>query len=364
MRVALVYDRVNKIGGAERVLGVLHEIWPGAPLYTSVYHPQTAPWAEKFKVIPSFLNRFPLVKTQHEILAPLMPLAFESFTFDQYDLVISVTSEAAKGIITKPQTLHLCYCLTPTRYLWSGYQDYFRNKTFRFLTRPIVAYLRRWDQVAAQRPDIYLAISKNVAGRIKKYYGRESKVVYPPVDTQKWKTGNQRPQAEPYFLLISRLDFGYKRVELAIKAFNQLGWPLKIIGVGREMERLKRMAKKNIEFFGQLTDNQLLGYYQGCRALIFPQEEDFGLVPLEVQACGRPVIAYQGGGALESVVRRVTGSFFYPQTVEALVKALKRFESENYDPVECRKSAARFDQERFKIKFKKIVEEEWRKWRQ
>jgi len=171
MKIALVYDRVSKIGGAERVLEVLHEIWPKAPLYTAVYNPKTAPWAKKFKVVPSFLNCFPFAKTKHEAYPWLTPLVFESFDLTNFDIVISVTSAEAKGIITRPETLHICYCLTPTRYLWSGYKDYFRNKTFRFLTKPIVGYLRYWDKIAAQRPDIYLAISKNVATRIKKYYG-------------------------------------------------------------------------------------------------------------------------------------------------------------------------------------------------
>lgn len=362
MKVALVYDRINKWGGAERVLLALHEIWPEAPLYTAVYNPETAIWAEKFKVVSSSLNKFPLAKTWHETYAPLMPFAFESFNFEKYDVVISVTSEAGKGIITKPKTLHLCYCLTPTRYLWSGYKDYFRNEAFRFLTKPIVGYLRYWDKIAAQRPDIYLAISKNVQKRIKKYYNRDSEVIYPLVDTGKWKVEDGKQKTEEYFLLVSRL-VPYKRVDIAVQAFNQLGLPLKIIGAGSELERLKRMAKKNIEFLGQLTDKALLGYYQECRALIFPQEEDFGLVPLEVQACGRPVIAYRGGGVLESVVEGVTGSFFYPQTSQALIKAVKKFKSKDYESTQCRESAEKFNKEKFKKKFKKTVEREWKNLR-
>lgn len=361
MKIALVYDRVNKIGGAERVLEVLHEIWPKAPLYTAVYNPQTAPWAKKFKVVPSFLNCFPFAKTKHEAYPWLTPLAFESFDLTGFDVVISVTSAGAKGIITRPETLHICYCLTPTRYLWSGYKDYFRNKIFRFLTKPIVGYLRYWDKIAAQRPDIYLAISKNVATRIKKYYGKKAEVVYPPIDTKQWKMENGKQKTEAYFLLVSRLDFGYKRVDLAIEAFNKLGLPLKIIGVGSELGRLKKMAKRNIEFLGQLTDRELLSYYQKCQALIFPQEEDFGLTPLEVQACGRPVIAYQAGGALESVIEGVSGRFFYPQTKEALVGTVKKFKPENFDSVNCRKNAIKFDKKLFKQKIKDLVEEAWQK---
>lgn len=357
MRVALVYDRVNKIGGAERVLETLLQIFPEAPLYTAVYNPKTAPWAEKFKVIPSFLNKIPLAKKQHEIYPYLMPLAFESFDFSEYDVVISVTSEAAKGIVTKPETLHLCYCLTPTRYLWSGYEDYFQNKVFRALTRPVVAYLRTWDRIAAQRPDAYLAISRNVQKRIKQYYGRDSEVIYPPVDLDQWSPTKRK--TEDYFLVVSRLDFGYKKVDLAIEAFNQLGLPLKIIGTGTLMRNLRRKAQKNIEFLGQLTDKELLGYYQKSQAVIFPQEEDFGLVPLEAQASGRPVIAYRKGGALETVVEGETGLFFASQTPGALIKVVKSFKAVKFKPQAFRQNVVKFSQERFKKEIKEFIEQKW-----
>lgn len=359
MKVALVYDRVNKWGGAERVLLALHKIWPEAPLYTSVYDSKGAPWAKVFKVIPSFLQKFPLAKWKHEIYFWLMPLAFESFNFDKYDLVVSITSEAAKGIITKPKTLHLCYCLTPTRYLWSGYEEYFENRWFRLLTKPIVGYLKKWDKIAAQRPDEYLAISKTVQGRIKKYYDRESEVVYPPVDLLKFKKTKMQSGKDEYFLVVSRL-VPYKRVDIAIEAFNHLEWNLKIVGIGSEIEKLKKMAKDNVEFLGQLTDNELVSYYQNCQAVIFPQEEDFGLVPLEAQACGKPVIAYKGGGVTETVIDGQTGYFFYPQTSEALEKILrygeKKILSEGFRPDDCRVQAEKFGEERFAKEFKKKIE--------
>ena len=365
MKIALVYDRVNKIGGAERVLEALHEIWPEAPLYTAVYNPTTAPWAKKFQVIPSFLNKFPLAKKRHEIYPWLTPLAFESFAFSGYDVVISVTSAEAKGIITRPSTLHLCYCLTPTRYLWSGYEEYFRQPFLKFLSQPVITYLRRWDKTAAQRPDTFIAISKNVQKRIKKYYGRESEVIYPPVDIKKFEIPalpagrrNSKLETSNFFLVVSRL-VPYKKVDIVVGAFNQLGWPLKIIGSGSEARKLKIMAKPNIEFLGQLTDQELLSYYQDCRALIFPQEEDFGLVPLEAQACGKPVIAFKGGGALETVIEKKTGTFFYPQTSTALIKKLKEFKINNYKPEDCRKNAEKFTKELFKKKFKQLVEENY-----
>src|SRR3990167_6737087 len=225
MKVAIVYDRVNKWGGAERVLLVLHELFPSAPLYTSVYDPVKAPWAKVFpKIVTSFLQKVPGAKASHEYFALLMPLAFEQFDFSPFDLAISVTSEAAKGIITKPGTIHICYCLTPTRYLWSGYELYFENRLFRSLTAQMVKYLRAWDKVAAQRPDRIVAISKEVQKRIKKYYNLESKIIYPPVSVKYNSLANPN-LPKRFYLLVSRL-VPYKRVDFAIKAFNKLGYPL------------------------------------------------------------------------------------------------------------------------------------------
>lgn len=346
MKVALVYDWVDKWGGAERVLLALHEIWPQAPLFTSVYRPQTAQWAKKFTVKPSFLTRFPW---RHEWLAPLMPLAFESFSakggpasgwdFDDFDLVISVSSSFAKGIITKPATKHINYCLTPTRFLWNRYQW-------------PMGWLRSWDKIAAQRPDQIIAISKTVQQRIKRYYDLGSQVIYPPVDINRFKIQDSRFKS--YFLVVSRL-VKYKRVDLAIRAFNQLGWPLKIVGTGQQERHLKAMAKANIEFLGQLTDRQLVGYYQKCCGLVFPQEEDFGLVAVEAQACGRPVIAYRAGGALETVVAKKTGIFFGKQTVDSLVEGLKKFVKIKFSPEVCRQNALRFDKQKFKKKMIKLI---------
>lgn len=357
MKVALVYDRINKWGGAERVLLALCEIWPEAPIFTAVYNPPTAPWVKSFRVFPSFLNKFPLAKTNHEFYPWLMPLVFESFNFEDYDVVVSLTSEAAKGIITKPSTLHICYCLTPTRYLWNAYDEYFKNKFLRIISRPVVNYLKRWDKIASGRPDYFIAISKNVQKRIKKYYQKEAEVIYPPIETERFQINSKtQNKSSNFFLIVSRL-VSYKKIDLAVRAFNQLGLPLKIIGTGKEMKRLKKIAKKNIKFLGQLTDENLLSYYQKCRALVFPQEEDFGLVPLEAQACGKPVIAFRGGGALETVISEKTGIFFWPQTVEALKKAVERFLVLKFDPEECRKNAMRFAKEEFKRKFENFVKE-------
>jgi glycosyltransferase involved in cell wall biosynthesis len=362
MKVALVYDRVNKWGGAERVLLALHEIWPEAPLFTSVYNPQTAPWAKVFKTVPSFLQNFSLAKNNHELFPVVMPFVFESFNFDDYDVVISITSEASKAIVTKPKTLHLCYCLTPTRYLWSGHEQYFKSKLFSFFARPLVSYLRVWDQIVAHRPDHYIAISKTVKERIKKYYGRESEVIFPPVDTDRFRTRNSAHGVmnnERYFLVVSRL-VKYKRVDLVVEAFNKLGWSLKIVGTGKELKKLQAKAKKNIEFLGMLTEEELLGYYHNCEGVVFPTEEDFGIVPLEAQAAGKPVIAFKAGGATETVVEDKTGVFFNQQTPQALIKVLEKFDPEKFKARDCQAQAEKFNKERFQKEFKKLVEEKWK----
>ena len=382
MKVALVYDRVNKWGGAERVLLALHELFPKAPLYTSVYHPQKAEWAKVFDVRTSFLQKFPKASSRHEAYALLMPFAFENFSFDEYDLVISVTSDAAKGIVTKSETKHICYCLTPTRYLWSGYDDYFCNPFFKFLSLPAVFYLRRWDKVVSKKPDYFIAISKEVQKRIKKYYNRESKIIYPPLTFNMRGPAKSFPPASApshirsattsvravgslstfvtpqsnYFLIVSRL-VPYKKIDIAIKAFNKLKFPLKIIGTGSKEKKLKSMAGPNIEFLGNLTDNQVVEYYRNCVALIFPSFEDLGLTILEAQSFGKPVLAFRGGGALETVIKGKTGDFFYPQTEKALFNKLKTFKPLKYRPEDCIEQANKFSKERFKDNLLSFIKE-------
>jgi glycosyltransferase involved in cell wall biosynthesis len=351
MKVALVYDRVNKWGGAERVLLALHKIFPEAPLYTSVYNPKTASWAKVFDVRTSFLQNFPLAKSSHELYAPLMPLAFESFNFNDFDLVISVTSEAAKGIITKPGTKHICYLLTPTRYLWSGYDQYFKNPLLKLISKPLVSYLRNWDKIAAKRPDMVIAISTIVKERIKKYYDLESSIIFPPIGEI---SQNDERVNEDYFLVVSRLVY-YKRIDIAIKAFNKLGTKLKIIGVGGEYENLKNISNSNIEFLGNLTDEKLSFYYKNSRALIFPGLEDFGLVMAEAQSFGKPVIAFRGGGAEDIIIEGITGEFFDKQTPDSLIKVLEKFESTRYNSKLCRENSLRFSFENFKNKFLEII---------
>ncbi len=344
MKVAIVYDRVNKWGGAERVLLSFKKIFPNAVLYTSVYDEKKAPWAKIFNIKTSFLQKIPFAKSSHEFFATLMPIAFESFNFDDYDLVISVTSEFSKAVITKPKTLHICYCLTPTRYLWSGYDIYFKNWFLRLISAPFVSYLRDFDKVAAFRPDAIIAISNEVKQRIKKYYGRQSTVINAPLDFPNIPLTKNNGK---YFLIVSRL-VAYKRIDLAISAFNELGLPLKIIGSGGEEERLKQLARSNIEFIGQVTDVELFKYYQGCIALVFPGLEDFGLTMIEANYFGRPVIAFRGAGALDIIKNGITGEFFDKQNTESLRKVLEKFNVSLYNEKSCRDNALRFSFANFK----------------
>ncbi len=351
MKVAIVYDRVNKWGGAERVLLSLKKIFPDAFLYTSVYDEKKAPWAKEFRVKTSFLQKFPFAKSSHELFATLMPIAFESFNFDDFDLVISVTSEFSKAVITKPNTLHICYCLTPTRYLWSGYDIYFKNSLLKLISSPFVSYLRNFDRVAANRPDAIIAISNEVKQRIKKYYGKDSTVIFAPVDFPKTDLTKNKGD---YFLIVSRL-VAYKRIDLAISAFNDTGFPLKIIGSGGEENKLKKLAKSNIEFIKEVSEEQLFKYYQGCKALVFPGLEDFGLTMIEANYFGRPVIAYRGGGALDIIKEGVTGEFFNGENFESLKEVLEKFEVSLYNERLCRENALRFSLEYFRDSIKAFI---------
>lgn len=364
MKVAIVYDRVNKWGGAERVLLALHEIFPNAPLYTSVYNSKTAPWARVFpKVVTSFMQKIPFVKSRHELFAFLMPFVFESLDFSKYDLVISVTSESAKGIITGPKTKHLCYLLTPTRYLWNHYFEYFDSNLKRILSYPFIFLLKKWDFVASSRPDEIISISQEVQKRTKLFYQRDSVVIYPPVEIDKFKAKMPKfkmamkgLKADHYYLVVSRL-VPYKKIDLVVKTFNLLGLSLVIVGTGSTLNSLQKIAKKNIKFVGLVSDEELAKYYTFCKALIFPQEEDFGITSLEVQSVGKPVIAYKKGGALETVIEGKTGVFFEDQSIESLMKAIKNFEKLQFNPKDLQINAQKFSKEKFKEKFVTLIEQ-------
>lgn len=375
LKIAIVYDRVNKFGGAERVLLTLHEMFPEAPIYTSVYDENKAPWAKQFpKIYTSFLQKIPILKNHHELLGWLMPIAFEQFNFDKYDLVISVTSEAAKGIITGTNTMHICYCLTPTRYLWSGYDNYFSNFIIKFFASPIINYLKWWDKVASFRPDKMIAISTGVQKRIKKYYKRESKIIFPPVSLHHENSLLRIPAETSrsfsldvnnnYFLYVGRLVL-YKKVDLLIETFNESGLPLVIVGTGMELYKLKLIAKSNIKFLDNISDQELIKIYQNSKAFLMPQYEDFGITAVEAQSFGIPVIAYKAGGALDTVVDGVTGVFFDEQTKESLKQAIAKFDTISFNRRYLITNAKRFGKDRFKREFQRSLVRalsSWRRW--
>jgi len=325
MRVALIYDRVNKFGGAERLLMALHEIWPEAPLFTSIYDPRRAPWCRDWDIRTSWLQNIPGAKINHEFLGWLMPLVFESLDLSGFDVIISVTSEAAKGVITRTGQLHVCYLLTPTRYLWSHSNDYlsFVPRLLRPLALIVQVKLRVWDFMAAQRPDYFIAISEHVRKRCLKYYRREAEVVYPVFGLK--EEGRGKRKEGDYFLVVSRL-VPYKRIDLAIEACNRLKLPLVVVGIGSEAENLKRLAGPTIKFTGYLTDQELVEYYRNTKAVIMPQEEDFGLTAVEALSLEIPVISYKYSGAAEIIRDWKTGILFGEQSADSLVNAIKKFD--------------------------------------
>lgn len=363
MKVAIVYDRINKIGGAERILVNLHAIWPDAPFYTSVYDVNRAGWASGYAVVSSFLQYIPFASTNHELLPWAMPIAFENFSFDAFDIVISVTSAEAKSIITKPATLHICYCLTPTRYLWSGVKEYTSSSGFfrsfiSWCLKFMLSYFRKWDLRASYRPDVFIAISLHVKKRIELYYQKKVlSVLYPPVDDIFFQKSLSPPLKNEYFLIVSRL-VGYKRIDIVIDACNRLGRKLIVIGNGQEKENLRKLAGGTIEFIDTyLTDDALISYYQACSAFLFAGIEDFGLVAAEAQAVGIPVIAYRESGVSEIVQDGKTGILFHEQTVQSLMKAIQLFDTMNFSPKACREQAYKFRSSNFRKKFRSTVKD-------
>ncbi len=369
MRVALVHDYLNQYGGGERVLEALSTLFPQAPIYTLFYDEKRTGYAfAKKDVRTSFLQNLPRIKGAHHFFPLLMPIAVESFDFSEYDLVISDSASYAKGIITGTNTFHLCYCHTPTRYLWQDSADYTADSRYPYLLKfgiPAAAsYLRLWDRQAAQRPDAILANSRFVQKRIKKYYGRESQIVYPPVNFNSFASGvapeegrsvlkneGQTPvslrgsdprSAKDYFLIVGRL-VPYKRFDIAVEACTRLSIPLKIIGRGPSYNHLRKIAGPTIEFVGLVSENILPEYYRNAKALLFPQEEDFGITALESMASGKPVIAYGKGGALEIIEEGKTGIFFSEQTPDSLVGAIESFNTTTFDSSEIRKFAEQYD---------------------
>ena len=358
MRVALVHDYLNQMGGAERVVMAFHEIFPNAPIYTSIYDPERVdPVFRTMDIRTTFMQKLPLVTKYHQPYLPFYPFAMESLDLRGYDLVLSSSSAFGKGVITRPETLHICYCHTPMRWCWN-YDEYVEREQLGKMARAIlpilITGLRTWDQTSSMRVDYFIANSPVVADRIQKYYRREAVVIPPPVEAERFPF-DPAIRAENYFLIVSRL-IPYKRIDLAIEACNRLQLPLVIIGSGRDLDRLKTLAGPTIRFTGRLSDEEVIYYYTHCRALLFPGEEDFGITPLEAQAAGRPVIAYGAGGALASVVDGITGAFFQEQTVDSLARVLASFDEGMYNPHVIRNHALEFDKPRFSRRILQFIE--------
>jgi glycosyltransferase involved in cell wall biosynthesis len=366
-KVALVHDFLNQYGGAERVLEALAEIFPEAPIYTLLYEPKKM--RGKFArsdVRPSFLQKFPkFVKKRHKWLLPFLPTAPETFNLRDFDLVISSSGAWSKGIIVKPKTIHICYCHSPMRFAWDWNEKYLDEQELgskrKLLARLALNYIRTWDKVASDRPDFFIANSNYTAERIKKYYGRESAIVYPPVEMNVVDVGRlqrRRPTSTDYFLIVSRLS-PYKKIEVALEAMNKLGLPLIIIGEGEPqyVKYLKSIASPKAKFLGFLPDDRIKEYYADCRAFLFPGEDDFGIAPVEAMSFGKPVIAFRSGGAKETIIEGETGEFFDEPTIEVMADAVRRFmENEtNYDPEKIRRRAEKFSKENFRDNFLKEI---------
>lgn len=357
MKVALVHDWLNQWGGAERVLETLHEIFPEAPIYTSLYNPEALPsYYRSWDIRTSFMQQLPWAQRHHQRFLPLYPLAFRSFNLSRYDVVISNSSGFGHGVATPSHTCHINYCLTPPRFLWNlpGYLERERIHELLLLALPpLISYLRQWDAASSRNVDQFVAISRAVQERIKACYGRDSAVIHPPVDTSHFAI--EKEQGD-YFLVVSRL-IPYKRIDLAVQAFNDLGLPLWIAGEGRDRIALQSMAGPNIRFLGAVAEEEVPRLVAGCRAFIFPGEEDFGIAPVEAMAAGRPVIAYGKGGSLDTVVDGVSGLLFVEPTAEALAEAVSRFRDADFDPHPIRQHARSFDTRVFKDKMVRFVAE-------
>ena len=364
MKIALTHDHLFQLGGAERVLFELHNIFPESPVYTLIHNPEKAGIFKELDIRTSFLQSLPGAKNHFKWYLRLMPIAWEQMNFKEYDVVISSSSAFSKGVLTPPNTLHISYCHSPTRYLWSDAHNYVEElkqpKIIKMLLPLVLNKLRTWDHIAAQRVDKFIANSEFVAKRIKKYYQRDSTVIYPPVNTKQF---NIAPEVGNYYVIVSRLR-PYKKVDMAINAFNKLHIPLKVIGGGEEVTHLRKTAKSNIEFLGELPDKERNEVMSKAIAFIHPQEEDFGIAAVESMACGRPVIAYKSGGALETIIEGETGEFFEEQTWESLADTVIEFHQKKneYNPESIKVHAEKFDTSVFKEKINDFVNKSWQEF--
>lgn len=359
MKVALVHDFLLKLGGAERVLKALADLYPKAPIFTLLYDEgKVGKIFPAERVRTSFLQKYPqFLRKHHRLFTHKMPQAMEELDLDEFDLVISSSNAFAHGIVTSIRTKHLCYCHSPMRYAWDWANEYRKeNNLFGvkgFLYSILIKKLREWDKVASDRPDKYIANSENVRKRLKKYYDYDSEIIYPPVDVDRFR---EKETHENYFLIVSTLT-PYKRIDLAVQLFNKLGRRLVIIGDGPQRKFLENIAGETIDFLGFKDDATVKEYMQNCRALIFPGEEDFGITPIEAMACGKPVLAYGKGGTTETVISGKTGEFFFEPNVESMEDGLARllYNEKYYNAQAIRKHAMDFSRDIFEKKIKKAV---------
>lgn len=362
-RVAIVHEWFTGMRGGEKCVEALCELFPTASLFTLVHvKGSVSPTIERMPIRTSFIQHLPFAQTRYRHYLPLFPSAIERLDLTGFDIVISSNHAVAKGVRTGPATLHICYCHTPMRYIWHLYDDYFAPGKAGMMTRlamkAFAPYLRRWDVRTARNPHHFIANSQNVRERINQLYHRDAEVIYPPVDTSFFTLSTAPGE---YFLMVSAF-VPYKRIDLAIEAFNRSGDRLVIIGDGPEDAKLRALAGSTIEFHGWQPDQQLKEYYARCTALIFPGEEDFGIVPLEAMATGKPVIAYAKGGALETVLdspERQTGILFSAQTIESLLEAIQRFKHTPFSPERLRAHALAFDREIYKRKMFNFIMRAW-----
>ncbi len=357
MKIAIVHDYLHQFGGAERVVEVLHELFPEAPIYTSIFNKKNFPQSfQQMDIRTSFMQNLPFVFDNFRAFIALYPFAFQSFDLNEFDLIISSSSAFAKGIKKRKDAMHICYCHNPMRFAWRA-KEYMAKESFPAILKALLPYsmvpLKFWDIETSKNVDYFIANSDEVSGRIKLLYDRDSQVIYPPIDTKRFAVSDNN---EPYFLIVSRL-LSYKRIDLAVKAFSRLKLPLKIVGDGPAKKELQKSAFSNIEFLGKLPDNEVKQLYSTCKALILPGEEDFGMTPIEAAASGRPTIAYAKGGALETVINGKTGILFIDQTVESLMDAVAIFDTISFDKQALRFHAQGFDKEIFKQKIRRFLNE-------
>lgn len=360
MKVALVHDLLTQMGGAERVLAVLHQMYPEAPIYTlAANFDKMMHDLKGADIRTTWAQKIPGIEANFKKLLPLYPFALQQMDFREYDVVISSSFAFVKGIKVPKETFHLCYCHTPMRFAWD-FETYISRESYSPLIknglRFYVKYLKYWDRKTAGRVNEYIANSTIVKERIHNCYRRESSVIFPPVETDRYRISEQ---VDDFYLIVSRL-IPYKRIDLAVEAFNQIGAKLYVVGGGPDLERLRGMAKSNVQFLGRLEDEEVAKLMSQCRAFIFPGEEDFGITPLEVNAAGRPVIAYKGGGALDTIRPPLNGVYFEQPNAASLADAVRQCESMTWNPELIRAHAEKFNVDRFKSEFDQHLQTKYR----